>query len=52
MQRDLESGRASELESLIGVVVRLGSELGVPTPVMRIAYTLLKPAHLKAQGKG
>jgi 2-dehydropantoate 2-reductase len=52
MQRDLEAGRSSELESLIGVVVRLGGELGVPTPVMRIAYALLKPAHLKAQGKG
>ncbi len=48
MQRDLEAGRMSELESLIGVVVRLGRERGVPTPVMRLAYALLKPAHLKA----
>jgi 2-dehydropantoate 2-reductase len=48
MQRDLEAGRTSELESLIGVVVRLGRERGVPTPVMRLAYALLKPAHLKA----
>jgi 2-dehydropantoate 2-reductase len=52
MQRDLEAGRTSELESLIGVVVRLGQELGVPTPVMRFAYALLKPAHLQAQRKG
>lgn len=48
MQRDLEAGRMSELESMIGVVVRLGRERGVPTPVMRLAYALLKPAHLKA----
>ncbi len=48
MQRDLEVGRTSELESLIGVVVRLGQGHGVPTPVMRLAYALLKPAHLKA----
>ncbi len=48
MQRDLEAGRMSELESLIGVVVLLGRERGVPTPVMRLAYALLKPAHLKA----
>jgi 2-dehydropantoate 2-reductase len=48
MQRDLEAGRQSELESLIGVVVRLGKEYGVPTPVMDLAYALLKPAHLKA----
>lgn len=49
MQRDLESGRTSELESLIGVVVRLGRERGVSTPVMGLAYALLRPAHLKAQ---
>jgi 2-dehydropantoate 2-reductase len=51
MQRDLEAGRTSELESLIGVVVRMGQERGVPTPVMRLAYALLKPAHLKASAK-
>ena len=51
MQRDLEAGRTSELESLIGVVVRMGQERGVPTPVMRLAYGLLKPAHLKASAK-
>jgi len=34
------------------VVVRLGKERGVATPVMRLAYALLKPAHLKAPGKG
>ena len=52
MQRDLEAGRMSELESIIGVVVRLGKEQGVPTPVMRLAYALLKPSHLKASSKG
>ena len=50
MQRDVEAGRVSELESLIGVVVRLSTELGVPTPIMRFAYAMLKPGHLKAQG--
>jgi 2-dehydropantoate 2-reductase len=48
MQRDLEAGRTSEVESLIGVVVRMGKQHGVPTPVMGLAYSLLKPAHLKA----
>jgi len=48
MQRDLEAGRTSELESLIGVVVRMGKQHGVPTPVLRLAYALLKPAHMKA----
>jgi 2-dehydropantoate 2-reductase len=49
MQRDLEAGRTSELESLIGVVVRMGNQHGVPTPVMGLAYALLTPAHLKAK---
>jgi 2-dehydropantoate 2-reductase len=51
LQRDIEAGRVSELESLIGVVVRLGAAAGVPTPVMSLAYAMLKPGLLKAQGK-
>lgn len=43
MQRDIEAGRRSELESMIGVVVRLGTELNVPVPVMTLAYAALKP---------
>lgn len=50
MQRDIEAGRVSELESMIGVVVRLGRELNVPTPVMGFAYAVLKPGHLIASG--
>jgi len=49
MQRDVEAGRRSELESLIGVVVQLGRDLAAPTPVMNLAYSVLKPAELKAQ---
>lgn len=49
MQRDVETGRVSELESMIGVVVQLGVELGVPTPVMRLAYAMLKPRELAIQ---
>jgi len=50
MQRDVEAGRVSELESMLGIVVRLGAELDVPTPVMRFAYAMLKPGERKAQG--
>lgn len=46
MQRDLEAGRTTELESMIGIVVRLGKALGVPTPVANMAYAAIKPAHL------
>jgi 2-dehydropantoate 2-reductase len=49
MQRDVESGKRSELESMIGVVVRMGMQYKVPTPVMQFAYAMLKPGELKAQ---
>jgi len=49
MQRDIEAGRVSELESMIGVVVNLGRELGVPTPVMQFAYAVLEPSYLMAR---
>jgi 2-dehydropantoate 2-reductase len=49
MQRDVESGKPSELESMIGAVVHLGAEHNVPTPVMKFVYAMLKPGELKAQ---
>ena len=52
MQRDVEAGRICELESMVGILVQLGMELGVSTPVMRLAYAILKPGQLKAQGRG
>ena len=52
MQRDVEAGRVSELESMIGIVVRLGAELGVATPVMRFTYSVLRPGYLQARGSG
>jgi 2-dehydropantoate 2-reductase len=48
MQRDVEAGRPSELESMIGVITRLGRERGVPTPVADLVYAALLPAELKA----
>lgn len=51
MQRDIEAGRMSELESMIGVVVKLGRELGVPTPFMRWAFAILEPAYLIARDR-
>ncbi|MCD4690891.1 2-dehydropantoate 2-reductase, partial [bacterium] len=40
---DLLAGRRLELESLNGTVVRLGRELGVPTPMNLAVYAALKP---------
>jgi 2-dehydropantoate 2-reductase len=36
MQRDVEEGKLSELESMIGVVSRLSKGSDVPTPVMSV----------------
>ncbi len=43
MQLDLERGRRLELEWLNGEVVRLGRELGVPTPENAAVFEALKP---------
>ena len=43
MQRDILDGKPSELESIVGIMVRLGAELGVPTPVFRFFYAALLP---------
>ena len=51
MQRDIEAGRRCELESLIGIIARLGTELNVPVPVMTLAYAILKPGELKAASR-
>lgn len=48
MQRDIMDGKPSELESLIGVMVRLGAELGVPVPAFRFFYAALLPQERRA----
>jgi 2-dehydropantoate 2-reductase len=43
MYHDLSRGRRLELDSLSGLIVRKGRELGVPTPFHSMAYACLKP---------
>ena len=43
MLEDLERGRPLELPFLSGMVVKLGEDHGVPTPVHRFIATALKP---------
>ncbi|HOJ52288.1 MAG TPA: 2-dehydropantoate 2-reductase [Syntrophales bacterium] len=50
MQRDVETGKPSELEAMIGTLVRMGEKLDVPTPVMKFGYAVLKPRELKVIG--
>jgi 2-dehydropantoate 2-reductase len=40
---DLSLGKRIEVESLAGSVVRRGAAVGVPTPIMRALYAVLKP---------
>ena len=51
MQRDIMEGHPSELEFQIGAVVRIGQEVGVPTPVNAFIYYSLLPQELKARGE-
>lgn len=51
MQRDIMSGRPSELESQCGAVVRLGKEVGVETPTHAFIYHSLLPLELQARGE-
>ena len=51
MQRDILEGKPSELASQNGAVVRMGAELGVPTPVHSFIYNCLLPQELRARGQ-
>lgn len=44
-------GRPSELDVQNGGVVRLGLEVGVPTPVNTFIYNSLLPQEMKARGQ-
>ena len=43
MLEDLERGRRLELPWLSGAVVRIGKEVGVPTPIHQFITTILTP---------
>jgi 2-dehydropantoate 2-reductase len=47
MYFDLISEKPMEIEALNGTVVRLGEQLGIPTPIHRVIYSALLPYHLK-----
>jgi 2-dehydropantoate 2-reductase len=43
MLEDLEAGRPMELSYFSGAIVRLGREVGIPTPIHDVAYRALMP---------
>lgn len=40
---DLERGRRLELDGLSGAIIRLGKQVGIPTPIHGTVYAALKP---------
>jgi 2-dehydropantoate 2-reductase len=50
MQRDIMSGRPSELEAQTGAVVRFGQRTGIATPVHNAIYSELLPLEKRARG--
>jgi 2-dehydropantoate 2-reductase len=51
MQRDIMEGHPSELESQLGVVVRLAHLAGVEVPLHTFLYACLLPQERKARGE-
>jgi 2-dehydropantoate 2-reductase len=49
MQRDLADGKPSELEAIVGAVVRFGEAVSVATPAMRFVYASLLPQEQRAR---
>jgi 2-dehydropantoate 2-reductase len=43
MLRDIKAGKRLELEPVHGTIVRLGKQLGVPTPVCAFVHAILAP---------
>ncbi len=51
LQRDFQQQRPSELDALCGALIRLGREVGVPTPVAAFCHAALLPLELRARGQ-
>lgn len=49
LQRDILAGKPSELEAQNGTIVKLGKELGVPTPTNSLIYNCLLPQENRAR---
>jgi len=49
LQRDIMEGKLSELEAQTGTIVKMGLELGIPTPVNAFMYACLLPQEKKAE---
>ena len=49
--QDIRAGRETEIEMFSGALLRMGAELGVPTPVNETVYLFIKAIEEKNKGK-
>jgi 2-dehydropantoate 2-reductase len=42
MLQDVEAGRPTELDALLGVVIELGDIVGIETPALKLVYDLAR----------
>jgi 2-dehydropantoate 2-reductase len=47
LAKDFMEGRPVELDGLTGVIIRMGREVGVPTPLNDALYGILKSWELR-----
>lgn len=48
--QDLEAGRQTEIEMFSGAIIRMGAELGIPTPYNEYTYHMIKVLEEKNNG--
>lgn len=49
--QDLDAGRHTEIDMFSGALIRMGKELGIPTPYNEFAYHMIKALEEKNDGK-
>ena len=49
--QDLDAGRHTEIDMFSGALVRMGRELGIPTPYNEYTYHIIKALEEKNDGK-
>ena len=48
--QDLDAGRQTEIEMFSGALIRMGKELGIPTPYNEYTYHMIKALEEKNEG--
>ena len=49
--QDLDAGRHTEIDMFSGVLIRMGAELGIPTPYNEYTYHIIKAMEEKNDGR-